>query len=131
MMVARIDEIPGFERVFLEYCKRQERHPGHALVELECLIQTGRGLVPLDESIKGLHAMPLPAPLGGDETLLLIDHRNGSQRYSVCVSVLDRPLKNFVWPCSEHVCKSKINLAVAKLIMMSKSCGPAPKANVI
>jgi hypothetical protein len=122
-MLLVVEEVPSFEQELISYCERQKLVPCEALANLKKVIEEKRKFVTLDPEIYGLRAAPLPAPQGGSETLLLIDHPNGHQRYTVLVSVLDRPLENFMWPCREKVCKRKINKAIALLIMMSKSCG--------
>jgi hypothetical protein len=125
-MLLVTDEVPSFERELNGYCERQGVLPADAVAELQNIVQEKKNLTVLDKEIYGLRAAPLKARGDAHETVLLIDHENGHQRYVVYVSILDRPLENFLWPCREPVCKRKINIAIARLIMMSKCCGMGP-----
>jgi hypothetical protein len=112
----RIDRwVPSFAAEAEQYLLRQRVHPMDFILQLEDLMHSGNFTI-LDDSIVGLRAARLAAPLGGEESLLAVDHKHGRRRIVVFVSIQNYSIDRLAWQSKSAACKQRINIAVAKLI---------------
>lgn len=116
--MVRIDQVPSFTEEAVAYAERQGLLPIELATQIEFLARDSSNFVPLDNQIFGLRVAPLSAPRGGDEYVLVIEHRSGPAKLIVFISILNIPLEQIQQSGMDTVMKRKINNAVSRIIFM-------------
>jgi len=122
---------PTFPRECNDYLQRQQMLPTELTSQLEELVQQPDKFMPLNHQIFGLCVGRLYSANGSEEHVLAVMQKYPTSRFVVFIAILNGSIEEVKAECNNPIWKRKINIAVGRLIAMSRfgnGWGPAKEA---